>query len=216
MENKMENLPLILKERRKELGLTLLQIAEYMGVKESTVQRWESGNIKSIRYDKISKLANLLNVDPSSLMGWGDSSKQNDIPPGLSLPPKTYKVPRVGSIACGAPILAEEHIEDYDDVPESVHCDFTLICKGDSMVGAGIEDGDIVYIREQPEVENGEIAAIMVGTDEATIKRFKRIGDTILLMPENSKYEPFVFSGEEMNDLRIIGKVVGFTRIFDK
>lgn len=214
MENKMENLSLILKERRKDLGLTLRQIAEYMDVKESTVQRWESGNIKSIRYDKISKLANLLNVEPSSLMGWGTSSEEKKYPKNILPAPSLYKVPRLGRIACGAPILAEGHIECYDDVPDDIRCDFTLLCRGDSMIGVGIEDGDIVYIREQPEVENGEIAAIMVGDDEATIKRFKKIGDTILLMPENSKYEPFVFSGEEINNLRIIGKVVGFTRIF--
>lgn len=216
MENKMENLSSILKERRKELGLTLRQIAEYMNVKESTVQRWESGNIKSIRYDKISKLATLLNVEPSSLMGWGTISEEEKYPSNILPAPRLYKAPRLGRIACGAPILAEEHIECYDDVPEDIRCDFTLLCKGDSMIGAGIEDGDIVYIREQPEVENGEIAAVIVGEDEATLKRFKRVGDMVLLIPENTKYEPMVFSGEEINSIRIVGKAVGFTRIFKK
>ena len=131
-------------------------------------------------------------------------------------PPEIYRVSHMGQIACGFPTLAEQNIETHDEVPVTIKCDFTLLCKGDSMVGAGIKDGDIVYIRAQPEVENGEIAAVMLGEDEVTLKRFRRVGNTILLIPENSSYEPLVFTDGEMDGVRILGKAVGFTRRFEK
>lgn len=198
-----KNLNKLLRDREK----TQLDIAKALGVSSSTVSSWCTGE-KMPRMDKVERLAEYFRVVKSYLL------EENILPQNVFQPPSMYKVPRLGQIACGAPILAEEHIESYDDVPGDIKCDFTLLCKGDSMTGAGIEDGDIVYIREQPEVENGEIAAVIVGEDEATLKRFKRAGDIVLLIPENAKYEPMVFSGEEMNRIRIVGKAVGFTRIF--
>lgn len=128
--------------------------------------------------------------------------------------PHTNKKPRLGAIACGEPILAEENIEDYDDVPDDMKCDFTLLCEGDSMINARIYDGDIVYIREQPQVENGEIDACLVDGEfetKATLKRFYKYDDKIILQAENPKYPPFVYVNEEMNRVRVIGKAVGFT-----
>lgn len=200
-----KNLNALLRDNEK----TQLDIAKALGVSSSTVSSWCTGE-KMPRMDKVERLAEYFNVGKSSLL------EANRLPKNILPAPKLYKAPRLGRIACGAPILAEEHIECYDDVPENIHCDVTLLCKGDSMIGAGIEDGDVVYIREQPEVENGEIAAVIVGEDEATLKRFKRVGDMVLLIPENTKYEPLVFSGEEINSIRIVGKAVGFTRIFKK
>lgn len=203
----MTQLSTVLKKRRKELGLTLIQIADAMGVTEATVQRWESGNIKSVRYEKLSKLADVLKVEPAVLMGWDSNS---DTPSNIIPMPVMEKIPLLGSIACGAPILAEEHIEDYVDKPVSIKADFSLTCKGDSMINARIFDGDIVYIRQQDTVESGEIAAVLIDT-EATLKRVRLFDDHISLEPENPQYRPLVLWGEEMNTVRILGKAVAFT-----
>lgn len=201
-----------LKTRRMQLNYSYQELADRVGMSKSTLQRYETGAIKNIPIARLNALSAALNMAPHELIGieGGRSCPAQNLLP----PPEVYRVPRLGQIACGQPILAEQNIETYDSVPVTIRCDFTLICRGDSMIGAGIEDGDIVYIREQPEVETGEIAAVMVGEDEATLKRFKRIGDTVLLIPENSSYEPMVFAGGELNGVRILGKAVGFTRHF--
>ena len=124
--------------------------------------------------------------------------------------PATKKIPLIGAIACGAPILAEEHIEDYVDTPTNIHADFALICKGDSMINARIFDGDVVYVRQQKTVENGEIAAVLID-NEATLKRVRLFEDHIVLEPENPHYRPLAFWGEEMNNIQILGKAVAFT-----
>lgn len=208
----MTQLSIILKKRRKELGLTLAQIADQMGVAEATVQRWESGNIKSVRYDKINKLANILKVAPASLMGWADSTDDStqQFPLNIIPMPEMRKIPLMGAIACGDPILAEENIEEYIEIPKHIKADFALTCKGDSMINARIFNGDIVYIRQQDTVENGEIAAVLID-GEATLKRVKLHPDRIILEPENPLYDPFVYRGEEMNHVHILGKAVAFT-----
>ncbi|MBQ8579316.1 MAG: helix-turn-helix domain-containing protein [Oscillospiraceae bacterium] len=141
----------------------------------------------------------------------------DDMPIDLSAPggniipfPEMNQVPLIGAIACGAPILAQEHIEEFVDMPKHVRADFALTCKGDSMINARIFDGDIVYIRQQETVENGEIAAILID-GEATLKRVKIYDDHISLEPENPQYRPIVLWGEEMNTIYIIGKAVAFT-----
>lgn len=124
--------------------------------------------------------------------------------------PEMRKIPLIGSIACGAPVLAEEHIEEYINIPKQIHADFALTCKGDSMINARIFDGDTVYIRQQDTVENGEIAAVLID-GEATLKRVQLYNDHITLEPENPQYRPLVYWGEEMNIVRILGKAVAFT-----
>ena len=101
----MGSLSSVLKQRRKELGLTLAQVADMVGVAEATVQRWESGNIKSVRYDKIGKLSEALKVRPESLMNW--EWKETSTPDNVLPYDPSEKVPLIGSIACGTPILAE-------------------------------------------------------------------------------------------------------------
>ena len=132
------------------------------------------------------------------------------IPSNIIPMPEMRKIPLIGSIACGAPILADEHIEDYVDIPAHIHAEFSLRCKGDSMSGARIFDGDLVYIRQQDTVENGEIAAVLIDT-EATLKRVKFYDDHIVLEPENPHFRPLTYWGEEMNTIRILGKAVAFT-----
>lgn len=121
------------------------------------------------------------------------------------------QIPLVGDIACGTPILAEENITDYVDLPGHIRADFALTCRGDSMIGAGIQDGDIVYIRHQETVENGQIAAVLVGSEEATLKRFYRSNNAVTLNAENPSYAPMVFVGEEAAQIRILGLAIAFT-----
>ena len=197
-----------LKQRRLELNLTMADVAKAVGVSEATVSRWESGNIADMRHSRIVALANVLQISPSVIMGWEDDDVydvDNIIPM-----PKMKKIPLLGTIACGEPILAQENIDCDVDIPEGINADFALRCKGDSMIDARILDGDIVYIRQQPTVNNGDIAAVLIG-DEATLKRVYISGDTVTLVACNSKYQPFVYSGEQLNDVRILGKAVYFT-----
>lgn len=203
----MNSLSSVLRRRRRELGLTLAQIAEKMGVAEATVQRWESGSIRTLRQEKVSRLANILQVTPAALMGWEETLPSNVV----HLHPME-KVPLIGQIACGTPILAEENITDYVDVPGHIHADYALTCRGDSMINAGIRDGDVVYIRQQEEVENGQIAAVLID-DEATLKRFYKRGDTLQLIPENPAFAPLVFVAEEMNMVRVLGLAVAYTHV---
>lgn len=200
----------VLKQRRKELGLTLLQIADAVGVTEATVQRWESGNIKTVRHEKIAKLSEVLKVSPAALMGWEEPLPSNIMPL-----PEMKKVPHIGNIACGTPILAEENITDYIDLPGHIRADYALTCRGDSMINAGIRDGDIVYIRKQETVENGQIAAVLVGDDEATLKRFYLMDGKVTLNAENPAYPPMVYVGEEIRAVHVIGLAIAFTHVIN-
>lgn len=138
------------------------------------------------------------------------SEKDSILPSNIIPMPAMRKVPLVGSIACGTPILAEENLDGDVEAPDHVRADFALRCKGDSMINARIFDGDIVYIRQQESVEHGEIAAVLIG-DEATLKRVYIYDDCISLEAENPQYKPMVYRGEEMNNIRILGKAVAFT-----
>ena len=197
----------VMKKRRKELGLTLAQVADLVGVTEATAQRWESGNIKSVRHDKITLLADALKVSPADLMGWEIKSS---FPKNAQPMPEMRQIPRIGRIACGEPITAEENIEGYDETPAGWHADFSLLCVGDSM-SPKIEDGDVVAIRCQPQVNNGEIAAVRIG-DEATLKMVFIHQDYIELRPVNPSYPSIIRRLEEMEEIRIEGKADGLCR----
>lgn len=199
-----------IKAKRLERGYTLEELGERVGVGKSTVRKWESGMIANMRQDKIAKLAEALGVSINFILGLNDSAPERTTASNLEAMPAFRQVPRLGTIACGAPILAQENIESFDVVPEYVKADFTLKCKGDSMINARIFDGDIVYIRQQPTVDDGEIAAVLIG-EEATLKRVRLFDDHIVLEPENPQYRPLVFWGADMDTIRILGKAVAFT-----
>lgn len=201
----------ILKNRRTELGLTQLDVANAVGVSEATVSRWESGDIANMKRSRIASLASVLKMSPSIIMGWNEEHEAH-MPSNIIPMPAMRKVPLVGSIACGTPILAEENLDETVEAPDHVRADFALRCKGDSMINARIFDGDIVYIRQQESVEHGEIAAVLIG-DEATLKRVYIYDDCISLEAENPQYKPMVYRGEEMNNIRILGKAVAFTSV---
>ena len=189
------------------------ELSKKTNIPKSALQRYATGETEKIPITRIEVIAKALNTTAQFIMGWDENeSYNNDIfsIPGINPIPKTYKRPRLGTIACGEPILAEENIEAYDDIPNSIKCDFTLICKGDSMVNAR----DIVYIKQQSQVDNGEIAAVLID-NEATLKRVYIYEDKVVLQPENTKYPPFVYTKEDMNNIRILGKAVGFTSLLN-
>ena len=193
------------------------ELSKKTNIPKSALQRYATGETEKIPITRIEVIAKALNTTAQFIMGWDENeSYNNDIfsIPGINPIPKTYKRPRLGTIACGEPILAEENIEAYDDIPDSIKCDFTLICKCDSMVNARINDGDIVYIKQQSQVDNGEIAAVLID-NEATLKRVYIYEDKVVLQPENTKYPPFVYTKEDMNNIRILGKAVGFTSLLN-
>ena len=197
-----------LKEYRTIHGISQEDLAKRLNTTKQVISRYENEQRSpklSIAVEYSEKLGIPLDILVDDKKGLDISSI-----PGINPLPKMVKKPRLGTIACGEPILAVENIEDYDDVPDYIKCDFTLICKGDSMINARINDGDIVYIRKQEQVDNGEIAAVLID-NEATLKRVYVYSNKVVLQPENPKYEPFVYVGEEMNEIRIIGKAVGFT-----
>lgn len=183
-----------------------IDLANRIGVDRSTVSRYLKGTRK-IHMDEIPKIATALGVTPVELLVDNEELKQvTNIEPITS---KMVKIPILGTIACGDAILAEENIEGYiyeisDGLPSGNL--FTLIAKGDSMEPT-IPNGSKVIVREQADVENGEIAAVRVNGDtEATLKRVKKQGDIVFLMPDNPSYEPIVIT--EDNPATIIGKAV--------
>jgi len=126
------------------------------------------------------------------------------------------EIPLVGTVAAGLPILAEENIEDYLPVlADTARTDgmFYLRVSGDSMINAAILEGDLVLVRPQPFVEQGEIAVVRIG-DEATVKRFFRFANRIELYPENPNYKPIVYL-EDDEDVRVIGKVTAVFRVLE-
>lgn len=195
-----------IKQRRLELGLTVEELAQRMGYKDkSSISKIENGKA-DIPQSKVVAFARALNTTTAYLIG----ADIPTVPTGFSPLPDMDTLPRVGRIACGEPILAEQNIEDYDSVPSSWRATFTLICVGDSMAPR-IQDGDLVAIRQQEEVENGEIAAVRIG-DEATLKRVYFHDDYIELRPENPSYSSIIRRREEMDDVSIEGRAVGFCR----
>ena len=195
-----------LKQLRREKKLTLEELATALGTSRQTIHRYENGTITNIPKEKVEGLAKALDTTPSELMGWAEETSYSNL-----LPLSTKSLPVLGDIACGAPILASEEYESFCTAGADLDADFCLRAHGDSMIGARIMDGDIVFIRSQSSVENGEIAAVIIG-DEATLKRISYYPDEgkLVLSPENPRYAPLVYLRGELDQIRIIGKAVAF------
>lgn len=153
---------------------------------------------------KLTILSKALDVSEVWLMGYGDTELRN-IKNIVFFKPSTKKIPVIGTIAAGEPILAVENIEEYIDLDEKISADFALRVKGDSMVGANIFDGDIVFIRKQSDVDDGEIAAVIID-DSATLKRVFKFENQVILRAENPKYKPILLNGDK--SVYIVGKAV--------
>ena len=200
-----------LKELRKQAGLTLDELAERVGTSKQTIHRYENGTITNVPPEKVESLAVALGTTPQELMGWEDEptvSYKNVMPLSVK------QLPMLGEIACGMPIYAEQTHESFINVADQLDADFCLKAHGDSMIGARIHDGDVVFIRSQSAVENGEIAAVIIN-DEATLKRvyYYPTEGKLVLSPENPRYAPLVYVGRELESVKIIGKAVAFQSV---
>lgn len=205
----MENIKDIIRNRRKELGLTLLDVAKSCNVSEATVSRWESGDIGDMKRSRILSLSKVLKIPTSVIIGDYEEEKINTYNNLYKL--SKQSIPMLGSIACGVPIYADEERESYVMCGTDIKADFCLRCQGDSMINARINDGDIVFIRKQDAVNNGEIAAVII-EDEATLKRFfyYREQGMVILRAEKPKYKDIVITGDELNNITVIGKAIAF------
>lgn len=205
-----------MKQRRKEIGFSAEKVAERLGVSPATIYRYEKGDIEKVPVDSLAELAKILQTTPAYLMGWEEQptpkpTSPAPIPPGFIPMPEMVQVPLIGTIACGTPITAEQNIKSYIGVPAAWRADFALECHGDSMAPT-ICDGDVVCIRKQPEVEQGQIAAVRIG-EEATLKHFYYQNDVMTLLADNpSVCPPMVYTGPQLEEVEVEGLAVGFCR----
>lgn len=192
---------------REQRGLTMETLGELCGTTKQTIYKYETGIVTNIPLSRLEKVAAVLNTTPEYLMGWGESVLDaNNV-----FPIQVKKFTILGDIACGEPTLADEHVELYVSAGAGLHADFCLRAKGDSMTGARIYDGDIVFVRKQDSVEDGEIAAVLID-GEATLKRvyYDREANVISLFAENPQFKTMRFSGSQLDQIRILGKAVAF------
>ena len=193
--------------------MSAAELSRKTGVAEGTISNYKKG-VYEAKQARVLEFSRVLNVNPAWLMGYdvpmlGDNKQQTDYShiKNIMPVPETKQLPVIGTIACGTPILAEQNIEDMVNVPAFVQADFVLRCSGDSMIGAHIRDGDLVCIRIQPDVDDGQIAAVLIG-EEATLKRVYHRPNGVTLMAENPAFPPLVYIGEECEDIRIMGKAI--------
>ena len=204
---------------RLERGYSMEKFANLCGLSKGYISMLEADkNPKTGRplapsLNTFNSIAIAMGLTLDQLMAMCDPDQRVSLtatPDNIIPMPATRELPLLGSIACGEPILADENLDGTVSCPEHVAADFALRCKGDSMINARIFDGDIVYIRQQPKVDDGQIAAVLIG-DEATLKRVRLYDDHISLEPENPRYRPIVLWGEDMATVRILGLAVAFT-----
>ncbi len=207
-------------DRRTELGITQKEVADFVGVSEATVSRWESGHIDNMRRDRIAALSKILRMSPLAIMGIDDTDLSTRLPNMISIDARTFRVPIVGRVAAGRPIVADEEIIGYEYIDNKYSKDgheyFGLRIVGKSMEPT-IMDGDIVIVRRQNYVENGEIAIVLIDGEEATAKEVKESADGITLIGHNTAvYTPHFYSAQEVKNLpvQIIGRVVQSIRKF--
>lgn len=199
-----------IRERRLALNLTQEDLAHRLGMQKSAIAKYESGRVENIKRSVVAKMAEILECSPAYLMGWDDGDTQI---PSFSniLPIQTKQIPLLGEIACGQPIFCTENRESYIEAGTDVKADFCLKARGDSMVGARILDGDIVFIQRDAPLEPGQIYAIAID-DEATLKRvyYDEASQVLQLLSENPKYPPMIYSGEKLDHVHILGRAIAF------
>ena len=194
-----------LREIREATGINQKEFAEMFGANKTTYNRYESGDIKTMPADLIENISLKFDINPAWLMGYENADKYMI---HEKVNQNVRRLPVLGKIAAGIPILAQQDLIDYEYVPESIKADFCLKVQGDSMIGARILDGDLVYIRQQSEVETGEIAAVLIDGEEATLKRVYITNGLIILKSENPNYPEQVYSKKD--NVTILGKAILF------
>lgn len=198
-----------MKEGMSIKNIKQVDLVEKTGLTKSAISQYLSGKYEP-KQKGIYLIAKALDVNEAWLMS-------HDVPmervttkyPDNVLKIETRKFPVLGTIAAGEPIIAEEQCEYYVEAGTDIRADFCLKVQGDSMINARICDGDIVFIRKQPDVNDGEIAAVLIDT-EATLKRVYKKDSEIILVAENPAYKPIVYKNEELNEIRILGKAIAF------
>ena len=204
-----------IRNRREELGLSQDELSKRLGYKSrSSINKIELDQ-RNLTQSKIKAIADALETTPAYIMGWNEPDRKLDVEALFKfdniVPISTKRFRLLGDIACGKPITTNEEKELYVEAGANISADFCLRAKGDSMIGARIYDGDIVFIRKQEMVDNGEIAAVII-EDEATLKRMNYYPekDLLILKAENSRYEDLVYTGEQLDHIIILGKAVAF------
>ncbi len=200
-----------IKERRKAMGYTQTELGEKLGLQASAIAKYENGRVKNMKRSVIANMAKVLECSPTYLMGLEYEEKVASLDNIYSIELKRF--PLLGEIACGVPIYANDDRESYVMAGTNIQADFCLKAKGNSMINARIHDGDIVFIKKQDIVENGEIAAVVVNNDnEATLKRFYYYREKcmVILKAENPAVEDMIFTNEELDNFYVLGKAVAF------
>lgn len=205
-----------LRQLRRDRGLSQQELADQLrlidsysrGLSKSSINMYERGE-REPGFETLETIADYFNVDMDYLLGRSDTGPSANLSNILPIP-SMREVPIVGDIACGQPILAVENAEETAFVPDAVRADFCLRCKGDSMRDARILDGDLVFIRRQPQVENGQIAAVRIG-EEATLKKVYLHPDRVVLRACNPLYADLVYEGTDLEDVEVLGLAVAFT-----
>lgn len=205
-----------IKDLRLKHGMTQEMLGNHLGVQKSAIRKYESGAVKNIPTASLAKIASVFDVTPSYIMGFDeyntvkDENNINYNEYGLR-PIVTKRFPMLGEIACGEPIFADEEHESYIDAAATIDADFCLTAKGDSMIDARIKNGDVVFIKKSPIVQNGEIAAVIID-GEATLKKWFYYPEKqkLVLNPANQSYEPLVYTGTELDTIVCLGKAVCF------
>lgn len=189
--------------------MSVEELADILNKNKATIYRYENGDIGKVPYDILEPLSEALDVSIGYLLGSEDTIENRPLPENLKPITKVNRIPIVGSIAAGKPILAEENIESYLILNQEYKADFALSIKGDSMINAGINDGDLALIIKDRPIINGEIYAVLVD-GEATLKKVYKNDNFLTLQPCNSKYEPLMVKEED--NPYIIGKLSGIVR----
>lgn len=196
-----------LRDLRLSRGLTLQQVADYVGLQKAAIYKYEHGLTVNPKRSLIEKLAVLFQVSPSYLLGINDDEEKSDSVT------KGVRIPVLGNVAAGIPITAVTDVEDWEEIPEKLASSgtyFALRIKGQSMEPR-IKNGDVVIVRQQEDVDTGDVAIVLVNGDEATVKEVKKLDTGIMLIGWNTAvYSPRFYSAKDIKALpvRIIGKVV--------
>jgi len=198
-----------LKQLRTDAKITQPELIDLMKSKNPSItvtkgmiSKWENEKEEPSRFHDVAAISEVFNVTTDYLIGLVEDKRDKN--------GKYKRIPILGVIAAGVPILAQEDIEGYEYVPEKLRADFCLRVDGDSMIGARILDGDLVYIRQQTDVETGEIAAVLVDSDTATLKRVYKANGTVILRSENPNYPDQIYVKSDMKEVKILGKAIQF------
>lgn len=209
-----------IKEKREALKMTQEELGKICGTTKQSIFKYETGIVTNIPMDRLCKIADALGTTPAWLMGWTDNdeprSSGQPVPLAQVAPSKGVRIPVFGTVRAGIPLDAITDILDYEEIPQEMAAGgeyFGLRVKGDSML-PDIREDDIVIVRQQPDVENGDTAIVLINGDEATVKRVTKSSAGLTLIPANSQYAPMVYSMLDVATLpvKILGKIVEIRR----